>query len=41
MSSSIFATGSVVEHPISSKLLVTEGLTPEAQRAHCAALPTR
>jgi class 3 adenylate cyclase len=33
MSSSIFATGSVVEHPISSKLLVTEGLTPEAQRA--------
>jgi class 3 adenylate cyclase len=38
MSSSIFATGSVVEHPISSKLLVTEGLTPEAQRA---ASPTR
>ena len=33
MSSSIFATGSVVEHPISSKLLVTERLTPEAQRA--------
>ena len=33
MSSSIFATGSVVQHPISSKLLVTEGLTPEAQRA--------
>jgi class 3 adenylate cyclase len=33
ISSSIFATGSVVEHPISSKLLVTEGLTPEAQRA--------
>ena len=33
MSSSIFATGSVVEHPVSSKLLVTEGLTPEAQRA--------
>ena len=33
MSSAIFATGSVVEHPISSKLLVTEGLTPEAQRA--------
>jgi class 3 adenylate cyclase len=33
MSSSIFATGSVVEHPVSSRLLVTEGLTPEAQRA--------
>jgi class 3 adenylate cyclase len=33
ISSSIFATGSVVQHPVSSKLLVTEGLTPEAQRA--------
>ena len=33
VSSSIFATGSVVQHPVSSKLLVTEGLTPEAQRA--------
>jgi class 3 adenylate cyclase len=33
VSSSIFATGSVVQHPVSSRLLVTEGLTPEAQRA--------
>ena len=33
VSSSIFATGSVVEHPVSSKLLGTAGVTPEAQRA--------
>jgi class 3 adenylate cyclase len=33
VSSSIFATGSVIEHPVSSKLLGTAGVTPEAQRA--------
>jgi class 3 adenylate cyclase len=33
VSTSIFATGSVVEHPVSAKLLSTAGLTPEAQRA--------
>ena len=33
VSSSIFATGPVVEHPVSAKLLSTAGLTPEAQRA--------
>ena len=33
VSTSIFATGPVVEHPVSAKLLSTAGLTPEAQRA--------
>jgi class 3 adenylate cyclase len=41
MSTSIFATGSVVEHPISSRLLVTEGLTPRRSARRCAASPTR